>query len=372
MRGLPRNNDALGSPHRHLESGGSRPGYGRTQTSTAYPVTYPVNPSHSSHGYSAMGTISRSASRARMPLPTPKPARDEDDEEEVVDRGADLIKRRQRERKQARKKKEQERRKAEGGVTPAITPGLTPNPSAPPSGIPGEAFGGQQDRLNTERSGSRSRAASSVNPDGSESYFSSSWSSSVTPHGHPSPRDHPASIYSSTADDDEEDEEDARTSIINEVIHDVVEEAEEDEEDEDEEDNGGDDEGVTLKDRQDVSTLDKPSLITGDQYRTSIRSTHLETGIIPQDTYRHSKRRISTPRCPISSCRASFSTRQYPMDIVVWLVACNRLSCGSPTRQRSRSPRRWERRIRQNTTWTRVVYRLALWQVCRRRRRSRG
>ena len=267
MRGIPRNSEAreaLGSPHRYLDSAGSsaaRPAYGRNQTATAYPVSYPVNPSHSGHGYtsSTMGTVSRSASRARMPFkdlaPPTRQEGDEDDEAEVVDRGADLIKRRQKERKQARKKKEQERRKAEGGVTPAITPGLTPNPSAPPSGVPGESFSGQQDRIAIARSASRSRVASSANQDGSESYFSTSWSSSVTPHGPPSPRDelHPPSIYSSAADEDDEDEEDARTSIVNEVIQDVVEEAEEEEEDEDEDDNGGDDEGVTLKDRQDVS-----------------------------------------------------------------------------------------------------------------------
>jgi Ca2+:H+ antiporter len=267
MRGIPRNSEALGSPHRYPDSGGSsvaRPGYGRTQTSTAYPVTYPVNPSHSGHGYqsSTMGTVSRSASRARMPLKDvvapPKKGDNEDDEEEVVDRGADLIKRRQRERKQARKKKEQERRKAEGGVTPAITPGITPNPSAPTSGVAGESFGGQQDRIAIARSASRSRVGSSANQDGSESYFSSSWSSSVTPHAPPSPRDelHPPSIYSSAADDDDDEEEDdARASMVNEVIHDVVEEAEDDEEDEDEGDNGEDGEGVTLKDRQDVSLI---------------------------------------------------------------------------------------------------------------------
>jgi Ca2+:H+ antiporter len=269
MRGIPRNSEAFGSPHRYPDSGGSsvaRPGYGRVQTSTAHPVTYPVNPSASGHGYqsSTMGTVSRSASRARMPLKDivapPKKGDNEDDEEEVVDRGADLIKRRQRERKQARKKKEQERRKAEGGVTPAITPGITPgitpNPSAPTSGVPGESFGGQQDRIAIARSASRSRVASSANQDGSESYFSSSWSSSVTPHGPPSPRDelHPPSIYSSAAEDGDDEEEDARTSLVNEVIHDVVEEAEEEEEEEDEEDNGEDDEGVTLKDRQDVSS----------------------------------------------------------------------------------------------------------------------
>jgi hypothetical protein len=89
MRGIPRNSEALGSPHRYPDSGGSsvaRPGYGRTQTSTAYPVTYPVNPSHSGHGYqsSTMGTVSRSASRARMPLKDvvapPKKGDNEDDE----------------------------------------------------------------------------------------------------------------------------------------------------------------------------------------------------------------------------------------------------------------------------------------------------
>ena len=268
MRGIPRNPEALGSPHRYPDSGSSsaaRPGYGRNQTSTAYPVSYPVNPSHSGHGYqsSTMGTVSRSASRARLPLKDvvapPKKGDNEDDEEEVVDRGADLIKRRQKERKQARKKKEQERRKAEGGVTPAITPGITPgitpNPSAPPSGVPGESFGGQQDRMGIARSTSRSRVGSSAQPEGSESYFGSSWSSSITPHGPPSPRDelHPPSIYSSAADDDDEEEDDARASMVNEVIHDVVEEAEDEEDEDDEGDNEEDDEGVTLKDRQDVS-----------------------------------------------------------------------------------------------------------------------
>jgi hypothetical protein len=370
MRGIPRNADAqaLGSP---------RPAYlARTQSSTAYPVSYPVNPSYSTHGYqsSTMGSVSRSASRARMPvkdlLTVPSTVRqtenDEDDESEVVDRGADLIKRRQMERKQARKKKEKERRKAEGGATPAITPGITPDPSAPPTATGMEGGSSQQDRIAIGRSASRSRTASSAHQDGNESYFSSSWSSSVTPHGPLSPRDGfgPASIYSSAADDDEEDEEEARNSIVNEVIHDVVEEVENEDEDDDE-DNGdnGDDEGVTLKDRQDVSQKSMLVLTIGNQYRTSIRSTYLETRTVPQIAYSRPKCRVRTPCRTVRCCRKALFTRQHHVDCTVWLVARNYLLCGCIARQRSRSPRRWKRRVRQDPSWSGLVHWMAIWKV---------
>lgn len=211
--------------------------------------------------------MSRSASRSRpalkdvvIPPTIPRSIEDEeDDEAEVVDRGADLIRKRQRERKQARKKKERERRKAGDGVTPDV--------SAPPTGIPEESFGTQQSRLPIGRSASRSRLPSGVATDRtiSEGYFGSSWSSSVTPQGPLSPRDdfRPPSTYASTVDEDDDDESRRAESIMEEVVHNVVDAEAEREtdngegEDEDEEDNdsGGneDDEGVTLKDRQDVS-----------------------------------------------------------------------------------------------------------------------
>lgn len=277
-----------GSPHTNTNSSGgsgARPRNIRNHSSTAYPVTHPVNPAYSTYQTSQTGSMSRSASRARPnakdavgvpPLVTRKTEEEEDDEAEVVDRGADLIRKRQRERKQARKKKEKERRKAEegggaGGGGEAMT-----DVSAPPTGISGgESFATQQSRAQVERSTSRSRLPSSTTNTaglraertGSESYFGSSWSSSITPQGPLSPRDdiRPPSTYASTVDENDDDDEPRQTaSVVDEVINNVVEQDasqgrrddDDDGAEEDEDEDSGeneDDEGVTLKDRQDVS-----------------------------------------------------------------------------------------------------------------------
>lgn len=191
--------------------------------------------------------MSRSASRVRPPLTSHnstggmllgtmrgKPT-EEDDEVEVEDRGQALIRKRQKERKQLRKAKERERR----------------SETAPPS-QPDESFA--QSR-GISRSVSRTRVPS-VTRDG---YFAAS--GTATPAGQ-SPRDErrAPSIYSSVADEEEIPD---RASIIEEVIQDVVEDQDASEEEADASAEG--DEGVTLKDRQDVSPPVAP-LIPGDQH----------------------------------------------------------------------------------------------------------
>jgi Ca2+:H+ antiporter len=206
--------------------------------------------------------MSRSASRSRPPLTAhntggvlaaKKEKKDEDDEVEVEDRGQALIRRRQKERKQIRraKEKERERREQDG--------------SLPGSGVPdegGSTFGLQQSRsLGRSSSTSRSRAPSTDRRN--EGYFSShsqyagSLAGDETPRegqGGLSPREEmAASVYSTAAEDeDEEGARDDRGSIVDEVVQEVVEEAGDD--DEEEEDGSAEgDEGLTLKDRQDVS-----------------------------------------------------------------------------------------------------------------------
>ncbi|WVF70873.1 calcium/proton exchanger [Kwoniella sp. CBS 6097] len=221
------------------------------------------------------GSMSRSASRARPPLNQQnsggvKQVGKGDNEDEVEDRGAELIKQRQKERRLARLKKqhlELERRLTaeESGMTPA----MTPNPSAPNTGIPDESFLAQQNRGSMGRSVSRSRAPSSDRRKiPSDGYFPrpGSIAGSETPRdGGLSPRDElrAPSIMSSTADeDDAEALAHERASILDEIVHDVVEEetggdlTDDEHSDGDEED--GDDEGVTLRDRQDALNIEHP------------------------------------------------------------------------------------------------------------------
>lgn len=64
------------------------------------------------------------------------------------------------------------------------------------------------------------------------------------------------SVYSSVADDEAEDQLDERVSIVGEIVNDVVEEETGGDVDKcgsDEEEEIGPDEGVTMRDRQDVS-----------------------------------------------------------------------------------------------------------------------
>ncbi|WWD18141.1 calcium/proton exchanger [Kwoniella shandongensis] len=236
----------------------------RYNTSTAHPASHPVNfqsvPS---------GSMSRSASRARPPLISRDSAgilraRGEDDDD-LRDRGAELIKERQRERKARRKRHqlEQEQRRLAGE-----SDGITPESSAPPTGMPGDTFLSQQGR-GTARSVSRSRHASAdrrryASETGGYFPYHGTDGSATPREGGLSPREEfrAPSIYSSTADDDEDD---ATQSLVGEIVQDVVEEEtggdrDDDEEDEEDEEGegGGDDEGVTLRDRQDAINIEHP------------------------------------------------------------------------------------------------------------------
>ena len=230
--------------------------------------------------------MSRSGSRARPPLIShntisggtfrgvgkgKKIGDGEGEEDDVEDRGQALIKERQKERKQMRRAKERERERR-----------MAENPddgSAPPTGLPDQTFGAQQARAMASRSVSRSRVPSLARTgrQASEGYFSESMSGTGTPAAQ-SPRieRRPASIYSSVADEDEEETAQDRASIIDELVHSVVIEEtgadtldEEEEDDEDDDLNEEDEEGVTLKDRQDVSGQNQAFLQSsrsGDQY----------------------------------------------------------------------------------------------------------
>ncbi|WWC88111.1 calcium/proton exchanger [Kwoniella dendrophila CBS 6074] len=233
------------------------------------------------------GSMSRSASRARPNLQhrdslggvraerERSTTRNGGDDEEDVDRGAELIKQRQKERRQARLKKqhlELERRLA--AEAEGLTPLATPDPSAPTTGIlPDESFSSQQQSKGgtASRSISRSRNASSDRRrfPSEAGYFprAPSIAGTETPRdGGLSPRDEfllrAPSVLSSQGDDDEEEFLAAeRASIVDEIVHDVVEEetggegmTDEEDEDEGEED----DEGVTLRDRQDALNIEHP------------------------------------------------------------------------------------------------------------------
>ena len=203
-----------------------------------------------------VGSTSRSASRARPALPSQsgrgrRSAEDAEEEEEDEDRGEALIRKRQKERKQLRKAKEKERererRLAEGD-------GTTSGPSAPPTAYPeeGTEFARQQ-RPSGSRSVSRARTPSATRPvrDG---YFDT-YSGAATPMGH-SPREErrAPSIYSALGEDDGSDQASVIEDTIQAAVDEEIAEEEEEEDEADEEDSGdGDDEGVTLKDRQDVS-----------------------------------------------------------------------------------------------------------------------
>jgi Ca2+:H+ antiporter len=267
---------SFGSPATQISGNGSVPRPSRlprNHSTSGHPLSYPVNPNVSSHG---LGSTSRSTSRARPPLSTQNTAfqvatlsrqaatlGEVDDEEPIVDRGEDLIRRRQAERKQARRKKEREKR---GGGDFETSGGGT---------IDDGVMQAQQRSLGPAagRSVSRSRAPSATRGprrEGVEGYFASyagSLAGSETPTQVPgdmlSPRAalRPASIYSSAADEDEEEEAE-REREMEDVVADVVESAtadggsddpEDDDEDDEDAEEGSSEEGVTLRDRQDVS-----------------------------------------------------------------------------------------------------------------------
>ncbi|WVW80411.1 calcium/proton exchanger [Kwoniella bestiolae CBS 10118] len=220
------------------------------------------------------GSMSRSASRARPNLQqrdTAPGLKREEEEEEVEDRGAELIKQRQKERRQARLKKQHlELEKRLAAEADGVTPLATPDPSAPTTGIPEESFLAQQNRGTASRSISRSRAPSADRRryPSEAGYFPrpSSVAGTETPRdGGLSPRDEfhlrAPSILSSQGDEEDEELMAAeRASIVDEIVHDVVEEetGAEGVSDDEEEEEDEDDEGVTLRDRQDALNIEHP------------------------------------------------------------------------------------------------------------------
>ena len=175
------------------------------------------------------GTMSRSTSRTRPP------AAPSGEDDEVEDRGQALIRQRQKERKQLRKAKERERR------------GRNDDTSGPPTGGD-ESFSAQQPRMGPSRSASQIRLPSSSRIDrrqAGDGYFS--LSGSETP-GASSPRDERRAASVLSTDTEDEGTAQDRASVIEDLVQSVIEDVTSEDEDEEK-----DDEGVTLKDRQDVS-----------------------------------------------------------------------------------------------------------------------
>ncbi len=236
---------------------------------------------------------------------------DEDDE----DRGEALIKQRQIERRKERRAKDKERERRLGYSDEA-----TPDTSAPPTGQPDDVFIAQQMRGSIGRSVSRARTPSANRRQPSDSYFyqyARSETGSEAPRDAGlgfSPRDElrPSSIYSSTADEDQEGPQD-HGSILQDVVAEVVDQqtvaGSNGSEDEEAEESGEGDEAVTLKDRQDVSATFMSELMSGNQYRTSLRFANLETSTVPQIPISHPKRRVRTPFHPLRCSRKTPSTR---------------------------------------------------------------
>ena len=249
--------------------------------------------------------MSRSASRARIPI-RDAAEEDEDDEVPVRDRGEDLIRRRMKERKKAKKRAS---RRAERGETWYQTSGAGEEPTPmnergdPFMSMPTTPAAGPQTfgMAPASRSASRSRG---VSMERRSSYGTGSGYFAQSHAGYPT--DATLSPGGSTRynPDEEEDERKRGTkapSLIDEVVQEVVEEdarsrrtEEEEDEDEDDDDDDddaespdGDDEGVTLRDRQDVSscafkpdfrlsTLNIPSVCrSGSQLCTKSRAQSL-------------------------------------------------------------------------------------------------
>ncbi|EIW72870.1 hypothetical protein TREMEDRAFT_42047 [Tremella mesenterica DSM 1558] len=283
LRGQPHTavGSSYGSPdarHVHGSSAGSTGPRAarivRNHTSTAHPVSYPLNPANASFNANNYGSMARSVSKTRPPLPrnvsgglgaeTKQDKTEQDDEAAEMDRGIDLIRRRQIARRAARRAKKQEdlKRRFAAGETP-------PELSAPPSALLGEAFGDQQ--LRTGRSVSRTRASSTQGRRLPSAGYFDTMSTAGSRDGTASPYDEmrAASIYSST-EDEEEYLQDVMSALGDEVPEDYTpgvgveeEEARVDRDEgsvDDEEDASGegDDEAVTMRDRQDAINIEHP------------------------------------------------------------------------------------------------------------------
>lgn len=209
-------------------------------------------------------SISRSASRVRLPIPQKKEAKDgyaeddEDDEAHIVDRGEDLIRRRLKERKRAKKEKERERERRLAAEELEAPEGEEELPSQPTSAAtdsfhtaPIRAAALSPARDPRQRTVSRTRYPSGR-------HYSAPGRARSESVDEVSQRDRADSVQS-VADDDEIDEQVPVPPPIEEGededdIHEdgTVDEEEGDEPEEEDEDSPGDEEGVTLKDRQDV------------------------------------------------------------------------------------------------------------------------
>ena len=314
-------------------TGTSRPRIGRGNTTTAHPVSHPISGN-------VVGSMSRSASKARAPPPSaislgmgigPRDrSANPDDEDEDEDRGQALIRQRQQERKRARRAKEKERERGRK----LAEDGMATDTSAPPTGVPDESFSTQQARLmgqGPSRSASRARTPSATGDKRvtSEGYFGlGSGGDTAGEVRSPVDERRPPSIYSTIGDEEEEEMPPDDRSVVDDVVQEVLnEETGPGSEEEDEGDASGEgDEGVTLKDRQDVSCdrllhLHSSQVSPGPEHRTSLRSAHLETCLVPQIPLSDAKCRIGSSFDPFSCSRAASSPRQSLMGRPLWLVA---------------------------------------------------
>lgn len=258
-------------------SGGQRPNIDGRRSSDAAAQTQPV-PSSPHHSASQQGSthhgrrsrislapagsshpgISRSGSRARLPAHAMTKGDQEDDEVVVIDRGEDLIRRRLKERKRAKRERErrlaaeaeaaeedeeQQQASAMPSTTTAATESSVPYSAASLS-LPQRSQATSPVRGHRSVSVSRARASSSARHQGTRV---PSRSGSISSDG--GGPDRPASSLAPGRDDgDMEEDGDHEEDEDDEVRPDSGD-------DEDDEDgSGGDDEGVTVKDRQDVSS----------------------------------------------------------------------------------------------------------------------
>lgn len=356
----------------------------------------------SGEGPPRMPAVSRSASRVRL-----NPAKDkdkdkakdkdlEDDEVQVLDRGEDLIRRRIKQRKRAKRERERERRlaaeaaeAAESEFDPLDEPSSAPTSGGQETGFTVQSRaaamspvrGGSQQP--TQRASSRQRAASSTRGPSSGTSYPSQRSGSITSIDRADSLLH-VPLESSVDDlgEDQVPEDEAEEEL--QLDDDQSQHDEDEDEDEDEDGSNEDDEGVTVKDRQDVSIRQKRGAVssprvelpadtpTGYQPRAPFRSAHLEARSVPQVAFRDAQCRVGPARKAVGGRRASPSSRQYSVDSAVRLVAVARVLCRCPRCLGWRVPRRCvpTHRLRQDAHGTGMVHCLAVWQVRGGRRRA--
>lgn len=199
------------------------------------------------------GAVSRSASRARLTAPpqqSPSLKDMDDDEVEFIDRGEDLIRRRLKERKRAKRERERRAAAEAAEVVGEEEEEEGEDSSAPPSAQT-ETFPVRAGVSPVRASRANSRARAPSNTGGarvaSTTGYPRAHAGSVTEPDRPQ---RPQSLLSEDGsteleEDGEEPEEDG-------------DDGETEEEEDDESGSSGDGEGVTVRDRQDVSTNRDP------------------------------------------------------------------------------------------------------------------